>query len=88
MTPLGIRNNNPLNIRRVVGTKWKGEVQSNSHFVLFSSLAWGAWSVAIISIVPSFRPSMIASLSASSRSGGFIFAFVPYLIAASSVSVK
>ena len=24
--PLGIRNNNPLNIRRVKGQKWKGEV--------------------------------------------------------------
>lgn len=41
MLTRGERNNNPLNIRRVVGTKWKGEVQSNSHFVRFSSLAWG-----------------------------------------------
>ena len=45
----GIRNNNPLNIRRVAGTKWKGqEPPSNSplkgedrEFVRFSSMEWG-----------------------------------------------
>ena len=46
---LGLRNNNPLNIRRVAGTKWKGqEPPSNSPlkgedrlFVRFSSMEWG-----------------------------------------------
>ena len=38
----------------------------------FSSALCGAWSVAIMSIVPSFIPSMSASLSRSDRMGGFI----------------
>ena len=46
---LGLRNNNPLNIRRVAGTKWKGqEPPSNSplkgedrEFVRFSSMEYG-----------------------------------------------
>ena len=39
----GIRNNNPLNIRRVAGTKWKGQAaeQKDKEFVQFESLAWG-----------------------------------------------
>ena len=45
----GLRNNNPLNIRRVAGTRWKGqEPPSNSplkgedrEFVRFSSMEWG-----------------------------------------------
>ena len=45
----GLRNNNPLNIRRVAGTKWKGqEPPSNSplkgedrEFVRFESMEWG-----------------------------------------------
>ena len=40
---LGLRNNNPLNIRRVAGTKWKGQAaeQKDKEFVQFESLAWG-----------------------------------------------
>ena len=38
----------------------------------FSSLACGAWSVAMQSIVPSRSPSISAWRSASERSGGFI----------------
>ncbi len=37
----------------------------------FSRAAWGAWSVATQSMVPSARPSMSASRSPVSRSGGF-----------------
>ena len=39
----GIRNNNPLNIRRVAGTKWKGQrtEQTDKSFVQFESLEWG-----------------------------------------------
>ena len=42
MTPLGIRNNNPLNIRRGK-TPWKGQraEQTDKEFVQFSSLEWG-----------------------------------------------
>ena len=54
----------------------------------FSSTLCGAWSVAIISMVPSCNPSMIARRSSSVRSGGFIFANVPCSIHASSVNVK
>jgi hypothetical protein len=40
--PRGIRNNNPLNIRRSKD-KWKGmrEVQSDAQFCQFESLEWG-----------------------------------------------
>ena len=40
---LGLRNNNPLNIRRVAGTKWKGQAaeQKDKEFMQFESLAWG-----------------------------------------------
>ena len=44
---LGERNNNPLNIRKVPGTHWRGEVSSplgevgRGAFVRFSSIAWG-----------------------------------------------
>ena len=43
MTPLGIRNNNPLNIRRVAGTTWKGQrvEQTDKAFVQFESIEWG-----------------------------------------------
>ena len=27
-TPIGIRNNNPLNIRRVKGQRWRGEIEA------------------------------------------------------------
>ena len=48
---LGLRNNNPLNIRKVPGTTWKGEIPQSSSplgggregsaFVQFSSMEWG-----------------------------------------------
>ena len=44
---LGMRNNNPLNIRKVPGTHWRGEVSSplgevgRGAFVRFSSIVWG-----------------------------------------------
>ena len=39
----GIRNNNPLNIRRVAGTRWKGQrtEQTDREFVQFSSVEYG-----------------------------------------------
>ena len=39
----GIRNNNPLNIRRVAGTVWKGSLaeQNDSEFVQFAAAEWG-----------------------------------------------
>ena len=39
----GLRNNNPLNIRRVAGTKWKGQraEQTDRSFVQFESLEYG-----------------------------------------------
>ncbi len=42
MTPRGIRNCNPLNIRRSKD-QWKGmaEAQSDRAFVQFKSLEWG-----------------------------------------------
>ena len=42
MVPRGIRNNNPLNIRRSKD-KWKGmkALQSDAQFVQFESLEWG-----------------------------------------------
>ena len=38
----GIRNNNPLNIRRTA-TKWKGQrpEQTDPHFVQFTAMEWG-----------------------------------------------
>ena len=43
---------------------------------LFFWAAWGAWSVAMQSTVPSRRASMTAWRSASARRGGFILALV------------
>ena len=43
-TPRGIRNNNPLNIRREKGQFWKGEVVSpieDREFVQFAGLEYG-----------------------------------------------
>ena len=43
-TSRGIRNNNPLNIRRVKGQYWKGEVVKpieDKEFVQFASLEYG-----------------------------------------------
>ena len=44
----GIRNNNPLNIRRVAGQRWKGEIlpsiqggDGGGSFVRFSSIEYG-----------------------------------------------
>lgn len=45
--PLGIRNNNPLNIRKVPGTTWRGSISPDASterergFVRFSSIEWG-----------------------------------------------
>ena len=36
-----------------------------------ASWVWGAWSVAMASMVPSARPARTAATSASVRSGGF-----------------
>ena len=43
MTPRGIRNCNPLNIRRTGKDQWKGmaEVQADRAFVQFKSLEYG-----------------------------------------------
>ena len=40
---LGLRNNNPLNIRKVPGTRWKGQraEQTDREFVQFSSIEYG-----------------------------------------------
>ncbi len=45
---LGERNNNPLNIRKVPGTHWKGEIlpsiqggDGGGSFVRFESMEWG-----------------------------------------------
>ena len=42
-TPRGIRNLNPLNIRRTSTTQWQGvaEVQRDREFVTFKSMRWG-----------------------------------------------
>ena len=39
----GLRNCNPLNIRRVAGTRWKGQAaeQRDKKFVQFKSIEWG-----------------------------------------------
>ena len=39
----GLRNCNPLNIRRVAGTEWKGQraEQTDRHFVQFERIEWG-----------------------------------------------
>lgn len=43
MLTRGLRNCNPLNIRRVAGTKWKGQSaqQTDPSFVCFNSMEWG-----------------------------------------------
>ena len=43
MLPRGIRNHNPLNIRRTGKDQWKGlaEVQNDRSFCQFESLEWG-----------------------------------------------
>ena len=49
MTPRGIRNNNPLNIERSKD-KWQGmsPEQTDSRFVVFSSMTWGLRAAFII----------------------------------------
>ena len=39
----GLRNCNPLNIRRVAGTQWKGQsaLQTDRKYVRFDSVEWG-----------------------------------------------
>ncbi len=39
----GLRNCNPLNIRRVAGTEWRGQAifQSDKAFVQFETMEWG-----------------------------------------------
>ena len=41
--PRGLRNCNPLNIRRVAGTNWKGQraEQTDNGFVQFEFIEWG-----------------------------------------------
>lgn len=48
MASRGIRNNNPLNIRR--GAKWKGlrEVQTDPLFAQFTDMAWGIRAGAVL----------------------------------------
>ena len=43
METRGLRNCNPLNIRRVAGTIWKGQFveQTDKEFVQFESIEWG-----------------------------------------------
>ena len=38
--PLGLRNNNPGNIRDV-GIGWEGKIGSNNNFVVFEDVSWG-----------------------------------------------
>lgn len=43
MLARGLRNCNPLNIRRVADTKWKGQsaLQTDASFVCFNAMEWG-----------------------------------------------
>lgn len=43
--PLGLRNNNPGNIR--IGDNWQGAIGSNQGFVVFENLAYGIRALAI-----------------------------------------
>ncbi len=54
-TPRGIRNNNPLNIRRT-RDKWKGmkALQSDAQFAQFESMEWG-WRAALALDSPRHR---------------------------------
>ena len=51
----------------------------------FSSAEWGAWSVAMASMVPSFRPAMMPLMSLAVRRGGLIRASAPRVRISSSV---
>lgn len=48
MKPLGIRNNNPLNIRFSVLNNWKGQTGSNRGFCTFESFYFGYRAAAIL----------------------------------------
>lgn len=39
--PLGLRNNNPGNLRYVDTVKWKGQIGQNKGFVVFTNIAYG-----------------------------------------------
>src|SRR5262249_14977009 len=52
---------------------------ASSNGTSFSSRAWGAWSVAIASIVPSTRAAMSAERSSLVLSGGVMLRFAPGL---------
>ena len=54
----------------------------------FSARVCGAWSVAIMSTVPSAIAAIVACRSCSLLNGGFIFASVPYFRSASSLSAR
>ena len=54
----------------------------------FASGGWGAWSVAMASIVPSASPALIAAMSAAVRNGGLTLYTASYPESSSSVSVK
>ena len=60
----------------------------SSNDLFFSSIVWGAWSVAIISMVLSFKPAIILALSSSLLRGGFIFARVLCFSTSFSLKVK
>jgi hypothetical protein len=51
--PRGIRNNNPLNIRKN-GIKWKGQVENKDAFCVFLEHQWG-WRAALIIICRTYR---------------------------------
>jgi len=40
MATIGIRNNNPGNLRPT-GTTWQGQVGVNNNFMVFENMAWG-----------------------------------------------
>lgn len=39
--PLGLRNNNPGNLRYVPAIKWKGQIGENKGFAVFRNIAYG-----------------------------------------------
>lgn len=59
--PLGIRNNNPLNIRKN-GIKWKGQVKFDSPFCVFLEPKYG-WRAALIIICRSYRKRGLTTVS-------------------------
>lgn len=47
-TPLGVRNNNPGNIRSSTAQKWRGEIGSNRGFVVFDTAINGIRALALL----------------------------------------